>query len=598
MLSPCLRLPALQLVYLVPLLVACSDDVTPVRPDAGADGPAKSDAGVVACTPLASCSQALPERFDQSTTLVKGCYHAKKTPVLGKGVTLTVAPGVTIIFAKETRLELTEDQVLSAVGTAAEPICLTAEQPTRGYWAGVRFMGTQSAENKLDHVIVEYAGSTTADSEAAAVKGAADSRGVKLSLSHSTLRESKGWGLHLGGSAVVGAFAGNTLTKNTLGPAKVSSEVVGVLDAASSYKGNDRDQVVVDAQYVSKAATWAALDVPYFVDSGLRASADWTIAPGTTLVMAKGVKLTIEADAAALIASGTAAKPIRFTCEEQKRGCWHGIHFDGSNNTRNALAHVTVEYGGDTTSDKDAACVRLTGDSHGVQAKLSDTTIRECQGWGLYATGSAVLPGFTGNTLTKNTLGPVALGSEAVHQLLPTSSYTGNDVDRIDVRDNDLSKAVTWEALDVPYRINAVIVPKLVWTIAPGVTLLMAKGSGVEVSGDASAFHAAGTAAKPILITGVEKTSGAWESIIFGSSNNAANVLEHCTIEYGGGGTAKGHMGMIIATSDSHGVTAAITNSTIRHSEVYGLWLGLYAKVTQSGNTFSNNKLGDTFKQP
>jgi hypothetical protein len=589
---------ASRLVFLVALLAACSDDVTPPRPDAGADGPAKSDAGALACAPLASCTQTLPERFDQSTTLAKGCYHAKKTPVIGKGVTLTVAPGVTIIFAKETRLELTEDQVLSAVGTAAEPICLTAEQPTRGFWAGVRFMGTQSAENKLDHVIVEYAGSTTADTDTAAVKGAADSRGVKLSLSHTILRESKGWGLYLGGSAVVGAFAENTLTKNTLGPAKVSSEVVGALDAASSYKGNDRDQVVVDAQYVSKPATWAALDVPYFIDSGLRTSVDWTIAAGTTIIAAKGVHLDIEGDAGALIASGTSEKPITFTCEEQKRGCWEGLHFDGSNNTRNALAHVTVEYGGSTTSDKDAACVKLTGDSHGVQVKLSDTTIRECQGWGLYGTGSAVLPGFTGNTLTKNTLGPVAIGSEAVHQLLPASSYKGNDVDRIDVRDNDLSKVVTWELLDVPYRINAVIAPKLVWTIAPGVTLLMAKGSGVSVNGDASAFHAVGTAQKPILITGLEKTPGAWESIIFGSSNNAANSLDHCTIEYGGGGTAKGQMGMIIATSDSHGVTASITNSTIRQSEVYGLWLGLYAKVTQSGNTFSGNKLGDTFKQP
>jgi hypothetical protein len=583
------------------LVVACSDDTSPRPPDASVDGPrGDGGAGLVCATPLASCTQALPDRFDQSTTLAKGCYHAKKSPILGKGVTLTVSPGVTIIFAEKTGLTVNDDQILKAVGTAAEPICLTGEQGKRGFWKGVLFGSTESAENKLDHVIVEYAGNLVADSQGAAVKATADSRGVKLSLTNTILRESLGWGLSLGGSAVVGAFASNTLTKNTLGPAKVSSEVVGVLDAASSYKGNDRDQLVVDAQYISKPATWATLDVPYFIDSGLRTSVDWTLSPGTTIIAAMGmsVKLTIEGDTGALIAAGTAAKPITFSCEEQKRGCWEGLLFDGSNNTRNTLAHVTVEHAGNTTSDKDSAAVKLTGDSHGVQVKISDTTVRESQGWGLFATGSAILPSFTGNTLTKNTLGPIAIGSEAVHQLLPASSYKGNDVDRIDVRDNNVSKAVTWELLDVPYRINGIVKAKLVWTIAPGVTLLMAQGAGVYVGGDDAAFHAVGTAQKPILITGVEKIAGAWETLFFDTSNNGASAFDYCTVEYGGGGTAKGQMGMILATADSHGVTLSVTNSKIQHSAVFGIWLSQSAKLTQSGNTFASNKLGDTFKQP
>jgi hypothetical protein len=47
----------------------------------------------------------------------------------------------------------------------------------------------------------------------------------------------------------------------------------------------------------------------------------------------------------------------------------------------------------------------LSGDSHGVQLKMSHTTVKESQGWGLWVTGSGILTSFEGNTLTKNTLG-------------------------------------------------------------------------------------------------------------------------------------------------------------------------------------------------
>jgi hypothetical protein len=399
---------------------------------------------------------------------------------------------------------------------------------------------------------------------------------------------------------VVSTFNNNVLTKNTLGPACVSSEVAGVLDPASTYSGNDRDQIVVKPQYVSKAATWAVTEVPYFLETGLRVDADWTIAPGVTLIMAKEAGLDISGDAGALIAQGTAAKPIRFTGATSQRGAWDGITFDGSNNTRNVLANATVEYGGDTTHDKDAAAVQLTADSHGVQLKMSQTTIKESQGWGLYLSASAVVPQFEGNTLTKNQLGPASVDSDAAHQLLAASSYTGNDVDRVMVRTNRVSKAVTWEAIGVPYLIDGGVHVDLVWTLAPGVTLMMGSSAWISVAGtsDSSALHAVGTAAKPILITGATKKAGAWESIIFDTTLNGANAFDYCTIEYGGGGTAKGNMGMIIAQSDSHGVTLSLTNSTIQHSAVYGLWQGKYASVNQSGDTFADNVLWDTYKQP
>jgi hypothetical protein len=539
----------------------------------------------------------LPAAFAVDTVLPKGCYFAQKSPSIAAAVKLTLSPGVTIIFSADTSLNISTDQVLVAAGTAADPILLTGAQPQRGFWRGVNFSGTLNTNSVLDHVTVEYAGSTKSDSAGAGVKMTADSRGVRASITNTTIRESQGWGLWLGGSAVLGAFGNNTLTRNTLGPANVSSSVVGVLDAASTYQGNDRDQVVVQGQYVSTAATWAALDVPYFLMSGLTVSADWTIAPGTTLIMDKDVSISISGDAGALIANGTAAKPILFTNLAATRGAWQGIDFDGSNNTRNVLSYVTVEYAGSTVSNVDAAALMLIADSHGVQVKISNCTLRQSQGWGLFLSGSAIIPQFSGNTITKNLLGPVKVVSEAAHQLLPTSTYAGNDVDQVAVQANRV-QAVTWQAIGVPYVLTGGLHVDLVWTLAPGVTLLMAPAAWISVSGDAAGLYAVGTAVAPILISGTVKAPGSWESIMFDTTVNAANRFDHCIIEYGGGGQAKGQMGMIIAQSDSHGVVLAVTNSTVRYSSQYGIALGHYAQATISGNTYAGNVMGDVYQAP
>ena len=580
------------------LAAACSDD-TVIKPaaDAGRDGRTNTEAGTPDGPEV--CVELLPTSFPEDTVLKKNCYLCKQTPKITDGVKITMEPGVKIVFSADTGLDITDNDILIAAGTATQPIVFTGAQKVRGHWKGLTFGSTLKPDSKLDYVIIEYAGDTTSDKTAAALKASADSRGARFSMTNTIIRESQGFGINLGGSAVVGAFSKNTLTKNTLGPGHIASEVVSVLDAASTYKGNDRDELYVKAWRTK--GTWATLDVPYYVDGPLSADGDWTIAAGATLILSDGSGITISDDAIALVAVGTAQKPILFTGATKKRGAWKGIHFNGSNNTRNALAYATVEYAGDTitTSDKDAAAVKLTSDSSGVQLSMTQTKILESQGWGLYAVGSAVLPGFVGNTLTKNTLGPASVASEAVHQLLPTSTYTGNDVDRLMVQGGYVSKSVTWQKLDVPYLVNKHLAPNhAVLTLAPGITLLMADGGYIDVGGDDTGFHAVGTAAAPITITSLKKTAGAWESIVFDNTINGANALDYCTVEYGGGGAYKGWGGMIHASADSSGVKVSIANSKIQNSSVCCVWQSSSAQLNLSGTTFASCASGDVCKQP
>ncbi len=547
----------------------------------------------------ATCG-ALPSHFAQSTTLPKGCYHADATPTLAAGVTLTISPGTTLIFADGAGLTVEADQALVAVGTQDEPICMTGDTAQRGAWDGVRLGRTEGSDDQLDYVTIEYAGSTTVDPENAALKLSSDSRPVRLSLTNTTVRESQGHGLYLVASADLTSFSNNSFTANTKGPANVDSDVAGLLDTTSSYTGNDVDEITVRTNNVSKNATWHSLGVPYHLMGNLDAVVPWTIEAPNTLIAAEGTRISVGGDAAALHAVGTATDPIVFTGETKQRGFWNGLVFDGTNNASNELTYVTVEYAGNTAHDAANAGVKAIADSHGVTLTISHTTMQENQGYGLFLTGSATLPGFANNTFTKNTLGPVNVGSLAVHQLDTASSYTGNDLDRVRVRDSYVNETVTWLDLGVPYQLESNIHVGKVWTLAPGVTLMMAQSCWISVASDDAGFHAVGTAQKPITITGVEPTSGYWHGIIFDGTLNAANALEYATVENGGSTTGGGEQGMITAQSDSHGVALSVKSSTIRGSAQYGIWLGMWASYNDdidSANTFADNAGGNVFRQ-
>ena len=81
--------------------------------------------------------------------------------------TLTIEPGVTMRFEKETSFRIqsfVSDEpargVLRAIGTADKPIVFTSASatPAPGDWQGLRFGGIANPNNKLEHVKIEYAG--------------------------------------------------------------------------------------------------------------------------------------------------------------------------------------------------------------------------------------------------------------------------------------------------------------------------------------------------------------------------------------------------------------------------------------------------------
>lgn len=81
---------------------------------------------------------------------------------------LTIEPGVTMRFAKGTRLLLSNDGdaaigALRAEGTADAPIVFTSAEatPSAGDWTGILFAGAPDPRDAIAHARIEYAGGTS-----------------------------------------------------------------------------------------------------------------------------------------------------------------------------------------------------------------------------------------------------------------------------------------------------------------------------------------------------------------------------------------------------------------------------------------------------
>jgi hypothetical protein len=344
----------------------------------------------------------LPANFTQDTTLPKGCYLAEVSPSFAAGVTLTLSPGVTIVFAKDTGLVLRETRALVAVGRPEEPIVLTGAEKVRGFWQGVILDHPRPATSRLDRVIIEYAGGTPLGIPLEVPAGGLISLGAEaFEVDNTTIRESAGFGYVCHDASLV-SFDHNTITANRQGPASACFEDVDLL-GTSTFSGNDIDAVTLAAGYIEAPVTVPLLDVPYYIPGAVHLYDETlTVNPGVTFFFGPNAGLVFREEAA-LLATGSADDPVVFTGLYATPGYWQGLIFES--NADHVLIHALVEYAG---SGEAGASVALLGDDEdNPSLLLENSTIRHSASYGLlvdeYSNVNADYA--TANTFEDNALG-------------------------------------------------------------------------------------------------------------------------------------------------------------------------------------------------
>lgn len=524
---------------------------------------------------------------------------------------LTIEPGTVIEFEEDTGMQFDEYSSIIADGTEQDSIRFTGTEEVAGHWDGLQIYGTESPNNLLNHVIIEYGGGngfwSTSDVYANLTVGGRTSTGnARIQVTNSTMRYSAGVGMLLTNESNLSDSESNTYTENEAAVA-TEANLINYLDSNSDYSGNESDYVAVFASSVTESSrVWNALNVPYRVGGTIEVNnIDLTIAAGAEFEFTNGSALSYTGDGV-FLADGDENNPILFTGVEKEKGWWKGVYIHGAKNPNNHLNYVEMEYGGgdgfwSTHSEYANLIIGGRTSTSDSRVQVTNSSFSNSGGYGLKISGDdSDMPDSGNNTYTENESGAVYLSANNILHLDSDSDYTGNNSDYVRVANtNVVGSQVTWNKINVPYRLSgSTVVREVELTIDAGAEFEFTSGAELEIT-DESIIKAIGTEEDNILFTGTEEVAGWWNGILV-QSPNPANEMEYVTIEYGGGDSfwtsQNENANLVIGgrTTDYAGFMN-ITNSSINHSEGVGIYVREHSSINDDVcdvNTYSDNQEG------
>ena len=258
------------------------------------------------------------------------------------------------------------------IGTGAPNQPVTIEALNAGApWATIRALG---GDLSLTHAVVTGGGKPTGATPqfSGALQMQPPGTTGTLHLDDVEIADSQSQGVYINSGIGFDATSQNLRIHGSASfPVHVYARVVGSIPTGT-YTGNGIDAIGISANVgnqgvVVDAQTIRDRGVPYHVgsgtdggrmdvDSGINGQvAALTIDPGVTIQFPPGGTLNVDAAhgpnpaRGALIANGTAARPIVFTSDRgaaSAAGDWLGIGFGGAIDSRSVMQHVQVKFAG------------------------------------------------------------------------------------------------------------------------------------------------------------------------------------------------------------------------------------------------------------
>lgn len=283
----------------------------------------------------------LTDTLDGVDYIVEGCITVN-------GALMTVAPNVTIQFKSGACITFADGGALRAQGTSTQKITFEGQQSTKGFWKGLYFENSNSANNILEHVVISDAGgNTTTFRNAAICLGTTPTTGEtasRIRLSNVRIDNSLGYGLYVSRYGILDQIDNCTITGCDKAPVQLMAANCDVLDNDNTFTGNGENYIEINGTLGQNKKTLSnmaigKLPLPYAVFGFIEVEHDVTIAPGIEFIMMPNSKIYV-GDAGYLNATGTSASRIVFTGNEHTKGFWKG--FVAEYNGRMTLGYCDI----------------------------------------------------------------------------------------------------------------------------------------------------------------------------------------------------------------------------------------------------------------
>ena len=232
------------------------------------------------------------------------------------GVNVTINPGVTCKFDQDAFVTVGYNgtATLIANGTALDSIRF-GKTEVGNFWGSnnggfVLYDGT-TTNTSFKYCVID-----------SATVGIDVSDKVKLTISNCAIYNNQNSGVlfeSTGSPKDSSSFVDNKITGNGKYAIEISASQLGKLSGTGTVAGNTAGGIYVTGDAVEANAIWKKHDAPYLVDGevsiGATAGASVTVRPGAKFELVQEAFFTIGYNGTgAIIANGTAADPISFTC--------------------------------------------------------------------------------------------------------------------------------------------------------------------------------------------------------------------------------------------------------------------------------------------
>ena len=511
---------------------------------------------------------------------------------------LVVEPGVIVEFRADAGMRVLQEGSIRAVGTEQDSIIFRGSVKVPGQWRGLR-IDSNNPENELAFMAILHGGSDGIGGSVSERSRRGNliimSDGVRLKGHDLLLADGSEHGLYIHNvSNVTIELSQNTYTRNAR-PAYVDVQVFHLLDGESDYTGNNQDYIAsADDRTITSPSVWPRLNVPLELP-GVTVDSDLEIQAGARFHVRNGKGIYVRADGS-FNAVGEETDPIVFRGRFDVRGHWNGIRIV-SNNPSNRLEYVEIWHGGQgglggSVSERNrATSLMLDGNA---RVTVTNATISESQNYPFWIRGGGTMNiEFESNTITGNEHAGW-VDARFFHVLDGSSSFTGNDTDRIASGENvTITQDRTWKKIDVPYALPQVTFTSGILTVEAGANF-EANDDGYIYINENAAIRVQGEANDPVELRGRTSIRGAWRGLRIRTSN-PQNSLSHMIIRNGGQqgiGATVAERNRITSLMLDDNVIITIDNLAIHDSREYAFWIrhDNNLDISFTNNTFSGNE--------
>jgi len=323
----------------------------------------------------------------------------------------------------------------------------------------------------------------------------------------------------------------------------------------------------------------------YYITGVLNVESELKIDSGVFIEMGPGASIVIKTTGT-IIARGDSANPITITGRTKTRGSWKYIMVN-SNDPRNELRFVNIEYGGGDNSNNGTVYLNTGAFLKIHNCKISDSKSNAV----VAAADDANLSDFSDNKIENNGHA-LQIRPNQIPQINNNNTFLNNDSSFITIMGSDIKSPLIWSKKPLPFVHKGVTVIEADVNITEGVNIKMGYASMIQVMPTGS-LNATGTASNKIFISSIDTIQGYWNCLLFQSRSNN-NKLSYVDISYGGGSLA--YMGSIyIGASVSYPqAILSMNNCSVSKSASWGIYIQSNASlVNAGGNTYSNNIMGN-----